>query len=73
MSLTKSIVEDAALPGFGVLSGKRVKSEMGRVKSWSSFPVSLFTLHSTSSVVALSDVLLPTLRSGDFDVADPNL
>ncbi|MEN9283155.1 MAG: hypothetical protein RLZZ179_648 [Verrucomicrobiota bacterium] len=73
MSLTKSIVEDAALPGFGVQRGKRVKSEIGRVKSWGAFPISLFTLHSTSSVVALIDVLLPTLRSGDFDVADPNL
>jgi hypothetical protein len=61
MSLTKSIVEDAALPGFGVLSGKRVKSEMGRVKSWSSFPVSLFTIHCSPSLVALRGTLL----SGD--------
>jgi len=44
MSLNESIVEDAALEWFGELGGKRVKSEIGRVKSWSSFSISLFTL-----------------------------
>jgi hypothetical protein len=48
MSLNESIVEDAALEWFGELGGKRVKSEIGRVKSWSSFSISLFTLHSSS-------------------------
>jgi len=48
MSLNESIVEDAALEWFGELGRKRVKSEIGRVKSWSSFPISLFTIHSSS-------------------------
>lgn len=63
MSLTKSIVEDAALPGFGEQGGKRVKSEMGRVKSWSSFPISLFAIHCSSSVVALRGTLLSGERA----------
>ncbi len=68
MSLTKSIVEDAALPGFGEQRGKRVKSEIGRVKSWSSFPVSLFTIHSSSSVVIVGDRRPPDRLSGDRTV-----
>ena len=55
MSLNESIVEDAALEWFllrsdplnyggqvGELGGRRVKSEMGRVKSMAAFPISLF-------------------------------
>jgi len=53
MSLTKSIVEAAALPGFGELGGERVKSEIGRVKSWGAFPISLFAIHSCPSVAVL--------------------
>ncbi len=48
MLVNESIVEDAALEWFGELGGRRVKSEIGRGKSWSSFPISLFTLHSSS-------------------------
>jgi hypothetical protein len=61
MSLNESIVEDAALEWFflrsaplnyggqvGELGGRRVKIEIGRVKSQSPFPISLFTLHSSS-------------------------
>jgi len=48
MSLNESIVEDVALEWFGELGGKRVKSEIGRVKSWSSFSISLFTFLSST-------------------------
>jgi hypothetical protein len=47
----------AALAWFGELGGKRVKSEIGRVKSWRSFPVSLFAIHSCPSA-ELSVVVL---------------
>ena len=46
MSCNESIVENAAIAWFGEQGGGRVKSEIGRVKSWSSFPISLFTIHS---------------------------
>jgi hypothetical protein len=60
MSLNESIVEDAALEWFGELGGKRVKSEIGRVKSQSPFPISLFTL--------LHSPLLLKLLSGELSV-----
>jgi hypothetical protein len=47
MSLNESIVEGAALDWFGELGGKRVKIEIGRVKFWEPFPISLFTLQSS--------------------------
>lgn len=60
MSLNESIVEDAALamPAAALtrplprgeereLGSKRVKIEIGRVKSRSPIPISLFTLHSS--------------------------
>jgi hypothetical protein len=62
MSLTKSIA--AALAWFGEQGGGRVKSEIGRVKSWGSFPVSLLILHCSPSLVALRGALL----SGDRTV-----
>jgi hypothetical protein len=49
MSLNESAVEDAALAWFGEQGGGRLKSEIGRVKSWTAFPISLFTLHSCPS------------------------
>jgi len=55
MSHHESIVEAAALPGLGEQGGGRVKSEIGRVKSWSSFPISRFTIHSSSSVGIVCD------------------
>jgi hypothetical protein len=60
--LNGSIFEDAALEWFGDHGGKRVKSEIGRVKSQSPFPISLFTL--------LHSPLLPKLLSGELNVAD---
>ena len=57
MSLNESIVEDDALAWFGEQGGGRVKSEIGRVKSWSAFPVSRFAIHSCLSA-ALSVVAL---------------
>jgi len=68
MSLNESIVEDAALEWFGELGSKRVKSKIGRVKSCSSIPISLFTLHSSSSLATLRDTLLPKLLSGELSV-----
>ncbi|MEN9283153.1 MAG: hypothetical protein RLZZ179_646 [Verrucomicrobiota bacterium] len=47
MALDESIA--AALAWFGELGGGRVKSEIGRVKSWGSFPISLFAIHSWPS------------------------
>jgi hypothetical protein len=65
MSLNESIVEDAALEWFGELGGKRVKSEIGRVKSQSPFPISLFTLHS-SSIRRLNPAIPEEARGGVF-------
>jgi hypothetical protein len=48
MSLNESIVEDAALDWCGVRGGRRVKSEIGRVKFPEVVPISPFTLHSFS-------------------------
>jgi len=48
MSLNESHVEDAALEWFGELGGRRVKSEIGRVKLPEAIPISRFTLHSFS-------------------------
>jgi len=84
MSLNESIVEDAALEWFGELGGRRVKSEIGRVKFWEPFPISLLTLHSFScevirrlnpaipqsrTLATLRDTLLPKLLSGELSVA----
>ena len=58
-SLNESIAAAAALEWFGEQGRKGVKSEIGRVKSWGSFPISLFTIHSCPSaalrVVALRE------------------
>jgi len=64
MSLNESIVEDAM---------RRVKSESGRVKFRSPFPISLFTLHSSSprTLATLRDPAtagLPKLLSGELCV-----
>jgi len=61
MSLNESIVEDAM---------RRVKSEIGRVKFRRPFPISLFTLHSSSpcTLATLRDPAtagLPKLLSGE--------
>ncbi|MCB1226499.1 MAG: hypothetical protein KDK99_11855, partial [Verrucomicrobiales bacterium] len=60
------------LTWFGELGGKRVESEIGRVKSWSAFPISLFTLHFSRfpTFATLRDTLLPKLLSGDLSVVD---
>ena len=56
MSLNESIVEDAALAWFGEQGGGRVKSKIGRVKSWGAFPISRFTLHSClSAALSVAD------------------
>jgi hypothetical protein len=55
VSPTESIAEGVVPEWFGELGRKRVKREIGRVKSWSSLPVSLFTLHSSPSLSALCD------------------
>jgi hypothetical protein len=59
MSRNESIVEAAALAWFGELGGGRVKIEIGRVRSWGAFPISLFAIHSCLSgelsVVALRE------------------
>jgi hypothetical protein len=69
-SLNESIVEDAALEWFGELGNRRVKSEIGRVKSRQSFPISLFTiLFSPPPLATLRDTLLPKLLSGELSVA----
>ena len=65
MNLNESIVEDAM---------RRVKSEIGRVKCRSPFPISLFTLHSSSprTLATLRDPAtagLPKLLSGELSVA----
>jgi len=63
MSLNESIVENAM---------RRVKSEIGRVNFRSPFPISLFTLHSSSqsrTLATLRDTLLPKLLSGELSVA----
>ena len=65
MSLNESIVKDAALEWFGGLGSKRVKIEIGRVKSWSSFPISLFFIPRP-----LRDTLMPKLLSGELSVAE---
>jgi hypothetical protein len=49
MNLNESTVQAAALAWFGEKGRKRVKSEIGRVKSSSSFPISLFAIHSCPS------------------------
>ena len=64
MSLNESIVEDAM---------RMVKSEIGRVKCRSPFPISLFTLHSSSprTLATLRDPAtagLPKLLSGELCV-----
>jgi hypothetical protein len=66
MTLAASTPAPAALASFVEQGGKKVKSEIGRVKSWRSFPISLFTIHSSSPLATLSDVPLPTLRSGEL-------
>ena len=58
MALDESIVEAATLAWFGEQGGERVKSEIGRVKSWGAFPISRFALLSSSSVGIVCDVLL---------------
>ena len=76
MSLNESIVEDAALEWFllrsdplnyggqvGELGGRRVKSEMGRVKSMAAFPISLFTLHFSSPHLAPGEPAAKRSRS----------
>jgi hypothetical protein len=83
MSLNESTVEDAALEWsclraithrqIGELGGRRVKSEIGRVKSRRSFPISLFTLHSffceaIPTLASLRDTLLPKLLSGELSM-----
>jgi len=65
MSLNESIVEDVM---------RKVKREIGRVKCRSPFPISLFTLHSSSprTLATLRDPAtagLPKLLSGDLSVA----
>ena len=80
MSLTKSIIKEAALamPKAALTrplprgeererGSKKVKSEIGRVKFQISFPISLFTLHS-SPFPPLRDTLLPKLLSGELNV-----
>jgi len=59
MSLNESILEDAM---------RMVKSEIVRVKFRSPFPISLFTLHSSSprTLATLRDTLLPKLLSGEL-------
>ena len=59
MNLKESIVEDAM---------RMVKSEIVRVKFRSPFPISLFTLHSSSprTLATLRDTLLPKLLSGEL-------
>jgi hypothetical protein len=61
MNLNESIVEDAM---------RMVKSEIGRVKFRSPFPISLFNLHSSSprTLATLRDTLLPKLLSGELSV-----
>lgn len=61
MSLNKSIFEDAM---------KRVTIEIGRVKSRRLFPISLFTIHFSSSrtLATLRDMPLPKLLSGELSV-----
>jgi len=59
MSLNESIVEDAM---------RMVNSESGRVKFRSPFPMSLFTLHSSSprTPATLRDTLRPKMPSGEL-------
>jgi len=59
LNLKESIVEDAM---------RMVKSEIVRVKFRSPFPISLFTLHSSSprTLATLRDTLLPKLLSGEL-------
>ena len=66
MPLTESIVEDAM---------KRLKFEIGRVKFWEPFPISLFTLHPSSSrtLATLRDTLMPKLLSGEMSTNLANL
>jgi hypothetical protein len=45
MTFTESILESATLEWFGERGGRRVKSEIGRVKFRGPFPISLFTIH----------------------------
>ena len=64
MSLNESIVEDAM---------RMVRSEIGRVKFRSSFPISFFTLHSSSprTLATLRDPATAGLRkllSGELSV-----
>ncbi|MEN9283150.1 MAG: hypothetical protein RLZZ179_643 [Verrucomicrobiota bacterium] len=66
MSLNESAVEDAALPGFGEQGGERVKSEIGRVKSWGAFPISLFAIQSCPS----AELSVAALRES-MDEMDP--
>jgi hypothetical protein len=66
MSLNESIVEDDALAWFGELGGERVRSEIGRVKSWSPFPISLFAIHSCPS----AELSVAALRES-MDEMDP--
>jgi hypothetical protein len=68
MSHHESIVAAAALAWFGEKGGKRVKSEIGRVKSWGLFPISLFAIHSSSSVGIVCDRRSPDRLSGDRTV-----
>jgi hypothetical protein len=48
MALDESIAA-ASVAWFGEQGGERVKSEIGRVKSWSSLLISRFTIHSCPS------------------------
>jgi hypothetical protein len=49
MALDESIAAAASLAWLGEQGGGRVKSEIGRVKSWSSLLISRFTIHSCPS------------------------
>jgi hypothetical protein len=66
MSHHESIVAAAALAWFGEKGGKRVKSEIGRVKSWGAFPISLFAIQSCPS----AELSVAALRES-MDEMDP--
>lgn len=66
MALDESIAAAASLAWLGEQGGGRVKSEIGRVKSWRSFPVSLFAIHSCPS----AELSVAALRES-MDEMDP--
>ena len=80
MSLNESIVEDAMILPAATLTrplprGEGKKLGVGRVKFRGPFPISLFTLHSSSprTLATLRDPAtagLPKLLSGELSVED---